>query len=296
MKTIRQGSTGQEVRVAQYLLGVDADGIFGPLTKVAAETFQRAHNISVDGIIGPATWAKLAGAQPTIRRGSTGNAVRALQLILGIACDGIFGPKTGAAVVAYQSTHGLAADGVAGPMTWNALLVGIKASGGTQNVRPMDYKQYDSRWASVMYSNHNDKGQTIKNSGCGPTAMANIIATWFDPTVTPVDMCQLAVQLGCRTYNDGTSWAYFDKVAGMWPFGGYQRSGNTSAAIDALGKGALVVALMGKGYWTNAGHYITLWDCDGANTYACDPGSSTRKQSSIDIFRAQSRQYFIFFK
>ena len=296
MQTIKQGSTGQEVRVIQYLLGLDSDGQFGPLTKAAVEGFQRKQGLSADGVVGPLTWAKLAGAQPTIRQGNTGNAVRALQLTLGIVCDGVFGPQTRTAVMAYQSKHGLAADGVAGPNTWQDMLSGVAVSGGTQNVRPTDYKQFDGRWASVMYSNHNDRGQTIKNSGCGPTAMANVIATWFDQTVTPVDMCALAVQLGCRTYKDGTSWGFFDQVATRYPFKAYRRTGSVDEAIKALDGGALVVALMGKGYWTSGGHYITLWDCDGANIYACDPGSSTRKYSSIDIFRAQSKQFFIFYK
>ena len=57
----------------------------------------------------------------TLRRGSTGDKVKALQKKLGIAADGIFGPKTEAAVKAYQKKMGLTVDGIAGPQTLGKL-------------------------------------------------------------------------------------------------------------------------------------------------------------------------------
>jgi hypothetical protein len=57
----------------------------------------------------------------TIRRGSTGNDVKTLQMRLAISVDGSFGPVTEAAVIAFQKTAGLVADGVVGPKTWAAL-------------------------------------------------------------------------------------------------------------------------------------------------------------------------------
>lgn len=62
------------------------------------------------------------GSTPTLRRGSSGAAVRRLQNLLDIPADGSFGPVTEAAVRAFQRSAGIAADGVAGPMTWRALL------------------------------------------------------------------------------------------------------------------------------------------------------------------------------
>lgn len=68
------------------------------------------------------------GTTPTLRRGSTGPAVKKLQEALNargaeppLKVDGIFGPKTEAAVRAFQEQNGLAPDGVAGPDTWGAL-------------------------------------------------------------------------------------------------------------------------------------------------------------------------------
>jgi murein DD-endopeptidase MepM/ murein hydrolase activator NlpD len=54
-----------------------------------------------------------------------GEDVAYLQKFLGIAIDGIFGPKTHSAVIAFQRKHkGIIADGVVGPITWG--LVEIK--------------------------------------------------------------------------------------------------------------------------------------------------------------------------
>ena len=58
----------------------------------------------------------------TVKKGSKGEAVKQLQMILGITADGIFGPITRAVVIAYQSANGLKADGIVGPKTWGKLL------------------------------------------------------------------------------------------------------------------------------------------------------------------------------
>lgn len=60
----------------------------------------------------------------TIRKGSRGDTVAALQRKLNLIADGIFGPITDEAVRDFQKSHGLAADGIVGPKTWAALGVG----------------------------------------------------------------------------------------------------------------------------------------------------------------------------
>jgi len=58
--TIRQGDTGDAVRVLQGMLdGLTVDGIFGPLTNEAVRLFQRESGLVEDGIVGPRTWGAL---------------------------------------------------------------------------------------------------------------------------------------------------------------------------------------------------------------------------------------------
>ena len=62
-----------------------------------------------------------AGARPTLRRGDKGDAVRRLQILLGVGTDGFFGAATEAALRAFQRRLELVPDGIAGPATWQAL-------------------------------------------------------------------------------------------------------------------------------------------------------------------------------
>jgi peptidoglycan hydrolase-like protein with peptidoglycan-binding domain len=63
-------------------------------------------------------------AEPVLRSGSSGEAVRQLQQALrGLgydpgAIDAHFGPRTEAAVKAFQSAQGIAVDGIVGDITW----------------------------------------------------------------------------------------------------------------------------------------------------------------------------------
>ena len=56
---LKLGSTGEEVRKLQELLGVDAIGKFGPKTEAAVKGWQSAHGLTPDGVVGPNTWAKM---------------------------------------------------------------------------------------------------------------------------------------------------------------------------------------------------------------------------------------------
>lgn len=58
----------------------------------------------------------------TVRKGSKGPTVKAVQEALGLSADGDFGPGTERAVKAWQSTNALIADGIVGPKTLKKLL------------------------------------------------------------------------------------------------------------------------------------------------------------------------------
>lgn len=51
--TLKVGSQGAEVQCLQSILGVTADGKFGPLTKAKLISFQSAKGLTADGIAGP---------------------------------------------------------------------------------------------------------------------------------------------------------------------------------------------------------------------------------------------------
>jgi peptidoglycan hydrolase-like protein with peptidoglycan-binding domain len=146
---LRLGAKGSTVRNLQVKIGVKpADGDWGPATQKAVLAWQKRNGLVADGVIGPAslavlaktpvpktpvpavvkTIAKVAPAAPkpptwwkrTLRQGSTGADVKALQRFLKIGVagqDGVFGPTTQTKVKAWQKAHGLVADGIVGPAT-----------------------------------------------------------------------------------------------------------------------------------------------------------------------------------
>lgn len=128
--TIAQGSTKKAaVRTLQYALtargySLAADGVFGAKTKAALVKFQKSRKLAADGIAGPKTWPAVL---PTVKSGSSGAAVKALQTELraegySLVVDGAFGAKTKAAVIAYQKAKRLTADGIVGAKTWGSLV------------------------------------------------------------------------------------------------------------------------------------------------------------------------------
>lgn len=239
-----------------------------------------------DGLI------RLADSLPTLRKGSRGSEVRALQLLVGAEDDGIFGPLTQKAVKAHQKSAHVGQDGVCGPVTWFTLLVGEG-----ENVRPPDFKQFDSRWAAKIYSASGDIKQTMRSSGCGPTAAADIIAHLRDSAVTPPDMAALALKWGCRTKTSGTAGAFFEKLAKHYnlPF---KRTSDTDTVVRTLQRGGLVAVCFGPSKWTDGGHYCVLWRYAGGEFSVNDPGSSSaaRTKGTYDEVKRARKAYYCFGK
>lgn len=62
MRTIKEGSIGQAVKIWQVIVGGTDDGLFGPKTKQRTINFQKKafpnNSKEWDGIVGPKTWTK----------------------------------------------------------------------------------------------------------------------------------------------------------------------------------------------------------------------------------------------
>jgi len=140
---LERGDRGTKVKALQYLLtahgySTSADGIFGPETQRQVKSFQRPRRLSVDGIVGPETWGQLA-ATATMRQGSRGPAVKAIQIMLnergaGLAVNGNFGSRTKKAVQSFQEAVCIKADGIVGPETWRYLMDGRTGRGNNCQV------------------------------------------------------------------------------------------------------------------------------------------------------------------
>ncbi len=165
---LRRGTSGPSVVAAQIMLNRISqnypaipkismvDGIFGAQTEAAVRKFQEIFNLSVDGIIGRATWYALvryyiavtnmaelrsegqrfyanswATTNP-IEQGDRGVKVEHLQYMLNVlsayipeipsvTVDGIFGSGTRDAVIAAQRRFGLPQTGIVNYDTWDEI-------------------------------------------------------------------------------------------------------------------------------------------------------------------------------
>jgi len=74
---------------------------------------------------------------PTQSLGNRGVDVVAIQLLVGVPADGVFGSGTDSAVKAFQSGRGLTADGIVGPATWSAMTPTLRSSSSGAAVRAL---------------------------------------------------------------------------------------------------------------------------------------------------------------
>jgi putative chitinase len=59
---LKKGDNNENVKLMQQKLGIEpAVTNFGPKTEAAVKAWQAAHGLVADGIVGPATWAKIMG-------------------------------------------------------------------------------------------------------------------------------------------------------------------------------------------------------------------------------------------
>ena len=125
MLTVRQYQLNLKHYYAYYTGAID--GIAGAGTKAAVRAFQRDHGLTVDGIYGANTNAKLVAC------------IKSLQAKLGVAQDGIVGTNTINAIKAVQRRYGLVVDGIYGTRTHAAINSNI-GGGSSTHFKKAEFK------------------------------------------------------------------------------------------------------------------------------------------------------------
>ncbi|WP_164779740.1 C39 family peptidase [Paenibacillus kobensis] len=190
-----------------------------------------------------------------------------------LVADGKFGANTLFAVNAFKKANQLgnagASEGKIGPQSWKVLFApGAKRADGSEDRgqptpaptdrEPVYYSQEDPRWKTVLYSNRQDRSQTIATSGCGPTCMAMAITTLTGNKVEPPATCKFALDNGFRTDDNGTAWGFFGRIASVYGLKCSQTSDWNDVRAALSQPGPIVIASMRPGHFTGGGHYILL--------------------------------------
>lgn len=171
-------------------------------------------------------------------------------------------------------------------------------------IKPVDYKQYDGKWGGLYYAVDGEKS-TIKSSGCGPTALANVLAAIVSKYIDPVTLAAWARYHNYKVKNNGTSHSFFAACAKAYgvnvrkvtPTNIYGQPENAihKQMLNELQKGNWLIALMGKGNWTSGGHYITVYGCENGMVYINDPASAKAKRAcnTWELFKSQVKYYWV---
>lgn len=169
--------------------------------------------------------------------------------------------------------------------------------------KPVDYKQYNSKWASVDYS---AKGEvnTIKSAGCGVTCSAMVIASLKNKNITPIDTAKWSKARGYKIKGQGTAYAYFKPQLAEYGINCTMLNSanvyhNKSASIHKtvlteLKKGNWIIAVMSKGRWTTGGHYILCYAYENGYVYINDSASTqaNRLKAKIEDWQYEVKYYW----
>jgi len=309
---ITEGEVDGCVTQLQQLLndngaGLTVDGDFGAGTFTAVENYQRAHGLSVDGVVGPNTKASLLGppAAPKaialtssscpvdITEGEIDGCVTELQMLLnnhgaGLTVDGDFGPGTLAAVESYQSSHGLTVDGIVGPNTKASL-------DGTSSSVPSPIPLSSSACPADISEGENDGCVTelqelLNQHGAGLTVDGD-----FGPaTLTAVEDYQGSHNLSVDGIVGPQTKASLDGSGPPSPTPAPPPSGSTLSKIVAYAQdveagdaepgwsGGKIWYIWGGGHGTNPGP--STGTCAGDPvSWACDPSAHPQDPSAIGL-------------
>lgn len=141
------------------------------------------------------------------------------------------------------------------------------------------FNQGEEPWAQGSYG-----PDSIRGYGCGPTSMAMLISSIGGTALDPIQAAQAAYEDG---YCAPGSGSYLSIVEGMAADYGLQADPCPELTADELRRdlasGHLFVALMGKGHFTNGGHFILLRGVTLEGTVlVADPNSRERSLAAWD--------------
>lgn len=155
--------------------------------------------------------------------------------------------------------------------------------------KPIEYKQYDSRWKNKDYSAVDASGKklektTIGRAGCGTTCSAMVISTIKNGFISPINTSMWSIEHGFKYVGGGTHYGYFIPQFAMYEikckrlnYGNNYGNIDKRVTEDALAEiksGKWLIACVGKGIWTSSGHYILVYGYENGTVYINDPASA----------------------
>ena len=132
--------------------------------------------------------------------------------------------------------------------------------------------QWDPRWGYADY------GTSVMGiSGCGPTCLSMVTAALCGNTeVNPLIVAQMADARGWYVPGVGTAWTLMTDGAAQLGLNAEQITTDRETILRTLDEGKLLIASMGPGDFTDAGHFIVISGYEDEGFHVLDPNSPTR--------------------
>lgn len=155
------------------------------------------------------------------------------------------------------------------------------------------YKQGSGApWANYSYG----RGTTVASSGCGPTSIAMVLAT-YGIDVTPDKIAQYSLDNGFRVFGSGTSWGIFKSIANHYGLGLREVGGSVSAVMNQLSQGyPAVVSVSGPSKFTSGGHFLVVTGYENGKFLFNDPGGRNVTESTVSELSSALRNAWVFLK
>jgi len=121
----------------------------------------------------------------------------------------------------------------------------------------MWFNQFDPRWSRKAYA-----GRTMAASGCGPTAIANIVSSKHD-SVTPAVVADWLTSHGYASNGNGTYWSGIKAALDAYGCPATQHS-SMQPFFDEMAKGNRWGVILfragtrGGVTWTGGGHFVAI--------------------------------------
>lgn len=129
----------------------------------------------------------------------------------------------------------------------------------------------------------NNNNLSLRSAGCGPTAVAICISNLTQKFVSPVTVAEWAKKEGYYS-SSGSLHSAIPAMASHWNLQCRGLYKNKKEIEKALRSGHMVVGLMGPGYFTRAGHFISLLTINKKGMVeVADVGSRARSQKTYDL-------------
>ena len=193
------------------------------------------------------------------------------------------------------------------------IVEGVYSNGKIYHFDQRNYKNYhyskdpyntpsvnDTSFTSLAVPGTDGK-QSIASSGCGPTGLAIAISTLLQQPVSPLQttarVCSYGACLAGGTSGD-LGFAPVAKEFGLTT----EKNSSTQYMLNKVRTtDAVAIVLVGKGTFTNGGHFITIMEADDSGqVYVADPNSKigvkTKWWPSSTVSSEMTNGYWILYK